>query len=88
MARVHGVSRERMNFYDFMEIASFWPNSSGGWVGMMVEGYIHLSNTKFVDQINQISQDQQIGRKFFGAIFGGDFRIRTKNNKIKLESGR
>ena len=27
-------------------------------------------------------------KKNFGAIFGGDFRIRTKNNKIKLESGR
>ena len=38
MARVHGVSREQMNFCDFVVIASFWPNSSGGWVGMMVEG--------------------------------------------------
>ena len=37
-ARVHGVSREWMNFCDFMGIANFWPNSSGEWVGMMVEG--------------------------------------------------
>ena len=25
-------------------------------------------------------------QKKIGAIFGGDFRIRTKNNKIKLEN--
>ena len=30
---------------------------------------------------------QQIARKIFGAIFVGDFRIWTKNNKIKLASG-
>ena len=30
---------------------------------------------------------QQIARKFFGAIFCGDFRICTENNKIKLASG-
>ena len=32
---------------------------------------------------HQTNKSQKIG-----AIFGGDFRIRTKNNKIKLESGR
>ena len=30
---------------------------------------------------------QQIARKFFGAIFVGNFRIWTKNNKIKLANG-
>ena len=38
MARVHGVSREWMNWSDFVVIASFWPNSNGGRVGMKVEG--------------------------------------------------
>ena len=32
-------------------------------------------------------QNQQITKKI-GAIFGGDFRIRTKNNKIRLETQR
>jgi hypothetical protein len=30
---------------------------------------------------------QQIARKIFGGYFCGDFRIRTKNNKIKLANG-
>ena len=34
------------------------------------------------------SQHANQSQKTFGAIFGGDFRIRTKNNKIKLEKQR
>ena len=34
------------------------------------------------------SQHTNKSQKKFGAIFGGDFRIRTKNNKIRLETQR
>src|SRR4051812_11792155 len=40
---------------------------------------IHGSNPTKLHHTNK-------SQKKFGAIFGGDFRIRTKNNKIKLEN--
>ena len=40
---------------------------------------IHGSNPTKLTQTNK-------SQKKIGAIFGGDFRIRTKNNKIRLET--
>ena len=41
--------------------------------------------SRSVDQIQQ-NFITPTNYKKIGAIFGGDFRIRTKNNKIKLEN--
>ena len=43
------------------------------------EKQIHGSNPTKLHHTNK-------SQKQFGAIFGGDFRIRKKNNKIKLEN--
>ena len=45
----------------------------------------HTQNSRI--KTNKISTHEQITKKI-GAIFGGDFRIRTKNNKIRLETQR
>ena len=42
---------------------------------------IHGSKSTKLPQTNK-------SQKKFGAIFGGDFLIRTKNNKIRLETQR
>ena len=44
----------------------------------------HTQNSRI--KSNKTSTHQQIKKN--GAIFGGDFRIRTKNNKIRLETQR
>ena len=43
----------------------------------------HTQNSRI--KTNKISTHEQITKKI-GAISGGDFRIRTKNNKIRLET--
>ena len=45
----------------------------------------HTQNSRI--KSNKTSTHQQITKKI-GAIFGGDFWIRTKNNKIRLETQR
>ena len=57
----------------------------GGNEGGEARSTSHTQTSRI--KTNKISIHEQI-RKKIGAIFGGDFRIRMKNNKIRLETQR
>ena len=47
---------------------------------------IYLQHNESTNQNQQNIIKTNKSKNKLGAIFGGDFRIRTKNNKIKLEN--
>ena len=57
-----------------------------GEVEMVGEGKIHLQHNKFTDQNQQNFMKTHKSQEKNWSYFCGDFWIRTKNNKIKLEN--
>ena len=55
-------------------------------VEMVGKGEIHLQHNKFMDQNQRNFMKTHKSQKQLGGYFRGDFKIRTKNNKIKLEN--